>query len=107
MENILYEIISIKANKVIVKGFKLVHSGVSSIEDIAAIKIYGCRDVTICDNILEDTFFGIYSQAGINCLIENNKLTGIATTEQQSGNGIHCWKSDSMRIIGNTVIRSS
>jgi nitrous oxidase accessory protein len=98
-----YEIISIKANGVTVKGFKIVHSGVSSIEDIAAIKIYGCRNVTVSGNIFQDTFFGVYSQSGTNCLIENNKLTGIATTEQQSGNGIHCWKSDSMRIIGNTV----
>lgn len=98
-----YEIISIKANGVTVKGFKIIHSGVSSIEDIAAIKIYSCRSVIVSGNIFEDTFFGVYSQAGNNCLIENNKLTGIATTEQQSGNGIHCWKSDSMRIIGNTI----
>lgn len=98
-----YEILSIKANHVTVRGFKIIHSGVSSLIDFAAIKIYGCRDVTISGNILEDTFFGIYSQSGINCLIENNKLTAIGKTEQESGNGIHCWKSDSMRIIGNTV----
>lgn len=98
-----YEIISVKAGNVTVKGFKLVHSGVSSMEDIAGIKIYNSRDVIISDNILEDTFFGIYTQSGINCTIENNKLTAEAKTEQQSGNGIHCWKSDSMRIIGNTV----
>ncbi|MDP4263412.1 MAG: nitrous oxide reductase family maturation protein NosD [Bacteroidota bacterium] len=98
-----YEIISIKADGVTVKGFRLIHSGVSSMEDIAGIKIYNRHDVNISGNILEDTFFGIYSQAGVNCLIENNKLTAIGTTEQQSGNGIHCWKCDSMRIIGNTV----
>ena len=77
-----YEIISIKANGVTIKGFKIVHSGVSSIEDIAAIKIYSCRNVTVSGNIFEDTFFGVYSQSGVNCLIENNKLTGIAATEQ-------------------------
>ncbi|MGH2565426.1 MAG: right-handed parallel beta-helix repeat-containing protein, partial [Ginsengibacter sp.] len=82
-----YEIISIKANHVTVKGFKFVHSGVSSLIDFAAIKIYNCRDVTISGNVLEDTFFGIYSQSGINCLIENNTITGIAKTEQASGNG--------------------
>lgn len=98
-----YEIISIKADGVTVKGFKLVHSGVSSIIDFAGIKIYNRRNVTISDNILEDTFFGIYSQSSVNCLIENNRLTAIAETEQASANGIHCWKSDSMRIIANTV----
>ena len=98
-----YEIISIKASGVVVDGFKVIHSGVSSIEDFAGIKIYNTRDVVIRNNILDDTFFGIYSQYGINCTIENNSLTAYAKEEQQSGNGIHCWKSDSMRIIANIV----
>ena len=98
-----YEIISIKANGVCVDGFTVRHSGVSSIVDYAGIKIYNARDITICNNILEDTFFGIYSQYGINCTIANNQLTANGKQEQQSGNGIHCWKSDSMRIIANTI----
>ena len=81
-----YEIISIKANNVTVKGFKLIHSGISSLIDIAGIKIYSRNEVTITDNILEDTFFGIYLQKAVNCLIENNKLTAYAATDQQSGN---------------------
>jgi nitrous oxidase accessory protein len=98
-----YEIISVKANGVLVDGFKVIHSGVSSIEDYAGIKIYNVRDVVVRNNILEDTFFGIYSQYGTNCTIENNHLTAYGEQEQQSGNGIHCWKSDSMKIIANTV----
>ncbi len=98
-----YEIISVKANRVVVDGFKVIHSGVSSIEDFAGIKIYSCRDVVIRNNILEDTFFGIYTQYGKNCTIEKNKLVAYGKEEQQSGNGIHCWKADSMRIIGNTI----
>jgi nitrous oxidase accessory protein len=62
-----YEVISIKANGVVVDGFTIIHSGVSSIEDFAGIKIYSCRDVVIRNNILEDTFFGIYTQYGSNC----------------------------------------
>src|SRR5674476_663397 len=98
-----YEIISVKANNVTVKGFKLIHSGVSSLIDIAGIKIYSRNEVTIADNIVEDTFFGIYLQKAVNCLIENNKLTAYAATDQQSGNGIHCWQCDSLRIIGNSI----
>ncbi|MEP7164710.1 MAG: nitrous oxide reductase family maturation protein NosD [Ferruginibacter sp.] len=98
-----YEIISIKANGVLVDGFKIIHSGVSSIEDYAGIKIYNARDVIIRNNILEDTFFGIYSQYGINCTIEKNTLAAYNKPEQETGNGIHCWKSDSMRIIANTI----
>ncbi|MGF2411440.1 MAG: nitrous oxide reductase family maturation protein NosD [Ferruginibacter sp.] len=98
-----YENISIKADGVVVDGFKVVHSGVSSIEDFAGIKIYNRRDVIIKNNILDDTFFGIYSQYGTNCTIEKNTLTANSKEEQQAGNGIHCWKSDSMRIIANTI----
>jgi len=98
-----YEIISIKSDHVTVDGFLLEHSGVSSLTDFAAIKIYNSRNVVITNNIVRDAFFGIYSQYGINCLIQNNTLTAYATEEQESANGIHCWKSDSMRIIGNTI----
>ena len=98
-----YEIISIKANAVVVDGFKIIHSGISSIEDYAGVKIYSSRDVVIRNNILEDTFFGIYTQYGTNCTIEKNTLTSYSKEEQQSGNGIHCWKADSMRIIANNI----
>ncbi len=98
-----YEIISITADGAVVEGFKLIHSGISSLEDLSGIKVYNCRNVVIKNNILEDTFFGIYIQNGINCSIENNRLTAISSEEQQSGNGIHCWKGDSLKIIGNQI----
>ncbi len=98
-----FEIISIKADNVTIKGFKLIHSGISSLIDIAGIKVYTRKAVTISDNILEGTFFGIYLEKSVNCLVENNKLTAYASTDQRSGNGIHCWQCDSIRIIGNSV----
>ncbi|HEX3025588.1 MAG TPA: nitrous oxide reductase family maturation protein NosD [Chitinophagaceae bacterium] len=98
-----YEIISIKADAVVVDGFKIIHSAISSIVDYAGIKIYNSKNVIIENNILDDTFFGIYAQYGKNCIIKNNSLTAHQTEEQQSGNGIHCWKSDSMQIIGNKI----
>lgn len=98
-----YEIISIRANGVVVEGFKIIRSGISSIEDYGGIKIYESRDVVIRNNILEDCFFGIYTQNGINCSITGNRITAFNKEEQQSGNGIHCWKSDSLRIIANTI----
>lgn len=98
-----YEVISVKANGVLVQGFKVINSGVSSMEDFAGIKIYNKREIRIEDNILENNFFGIYTQYGTCCIIRNNKLTASAVEEQQSGNGIHCWKSDSMQVIANTI----
>ena len=96
-----YENISIKAPSVLVEGFRIIRCGVSSIEDFAGIKIYDQSYVVIRDNILEETFFGIYTQYAKHCLIQNNVLRAYNKQEQQSGNGIHCWKSDSLQIIGN------
>lgn len=99
-----YEIFSIKANGVVVDGFKFIHSGISNLDDYAGIKLYDCNNVTIQNNILDDTYFGIYVQYGNKCVIRNNHLTAYFKEEQQSGNGIHCWKSDNLTIEGNTVI---
>jgi nitrous oxidase accessory protein len=98
-----FEVIAVKASNVTVEGFKIVHSGNSSIQDIAGIKIYNSSNVIIRGNILDDTFFGIYTQQGSNCTVEKNDITSYGKEELQSGNGIHCWKSDSMKIIGNNI----
>lgn len=98
-----YEIISIKSSNVVVDGFMLQHTGRSDIEDLAGIKIYNVSHVTIINNTLDDTNFGIYTQYGSKCTIKNNKLISYGTEEFQSGNGIHCFKCDSMLIIGNTI----
>ena len=99
-----FEILSIKANGVIVEGFKLVHSGISAIDDFAGIKLYDCKDIVIRNNMLHDTYFGIYVQYGINCKIINNTVVAFLKEEQQSGNGIHCWKSDNILISGNKIM---
>jgi nitrous oxidase accessory protein len=99
-----YEIISINADSVEVNGFKIIRSGHSSLVDLSGIKIYDSRNVTVKNNILKDTFFGIYVQNGLNCTIENNQVIAVGKGgEQQNGNGIHCWQSEGMRIIRNTV----
>ncbi len=59
-----YEVLSIKSSHVIVEGFKIQHCGHSDLDDLAGIKIYDTRNVTIRNNILDDTFFGIYTQFG-------------------------------------------
>ena len=98
-----FEVVSIKSNNVVVDGFKIIHSGVSNIDDYAGIKVYDSREVEIKNNILEDTYFGIYLQYAKKCMIANNQLTAYNNNEQESGNGIHCWKSDSLNIVGNKV----
>lgn len=98
-----YEILSIKAANTLVSGFKIQHSGFATLDDPCAIKVYDTRNVIISNNILDDNFFGIYLQFSKNCVIKNNQITAHGIEEQQIGNGIHCWKSDSLQIIANKV----
>jgi len=98
-----YEIIAVKASQVIIEGFRLIAGGTSGWNDIAAIRIYAQRDVTIKNNRLEHTFFGIFCQNAVRCLISGNTLSSDASNEIQSGNGIHCWHCDSMRIEHNEI----
>lgn len=98
-----FEIISVKTNDVTISGFKLINSGVSSIIDIAGIKIYNTRNVYVKNNILSETFFGIYVQNSVKCEVINNKLSATTKIEQNNGNGIHSWKSDSLTITNNII----
>ncbi len=97
------EVVSIKADGVTIKGFKIKNSGTSTFEDTGAVKVYDSDYVTIENNILENNYWGIYIQYGRSCIVKNNKLIAIGKDEQRSGNGIHCWKSDSLQIIGNQI----
>ena len=98
-----FEVLSIKSNNVTVKGFKIQHSGYATMDDPGGIKVYDSHHVTIIDNLVYDNFFGIYIQYCKNCIIKNNKIIAFGKEEQEIGNGIHCWKSDSLQIIGNYV----
>jgi nitrous oxidase accessory protein len=98
-----YEIITIRKNGVVVEGLVLRNSGRSSYNDIAALRIAESRNVIVRNNQIENSFFGIYSQHATACTIIGNKLRSDAKDEISSGNGIHCWKSDSMLIAGNNI----
>ena len=98
-----YEVVSIKADSVTIAGFKVINSGYASLNDPCGIKIYNKKGVTVQDNILENNFFGIYVQQGTNCIIKNNTIKAFQREEQRIGNGIHCWKSENLQIIGNRI----
>lgn len=98
-----YEVVSVKSNYVTIQGLRVQHSGYASLDDPGGIKVYDATRVTIIDNELYDNFFGIYIQFSTHCIIKNNQIISFGKEEQTIGNGIHCWKSDSLQIIGNNM----
>ncbi len=97
------QIISVEADNVTIEGFKLVNSGFSDMNEISAIRLQNVDHAIIKNNILENVFFGIYCLNATHCFISGNKIKSFSEHELQSGNGIHCWKSDSMHIFGNYI----
>jgi nitrous oxidase accessory protein len=98
-----HEILFIRGKEITIDGFKLQHTGRSEIKDIGAIMIYDSYHVTAINNIVDDANFGISLQNSRSCTVKNNSITAYGRDEVQSGNGIHCWKSDSLLIIGNKI----
>ncbi|RZJ35653.1 MAG: nitrous oxide reductase family maturation protein NosD [Flavobacterium sp.] len=98
-----FEVLSLKAAGIVVEGFKVINSGHATLEDPCGIKAYNTHSVVIRNNILDNNFFGIYLQNCRNSVIQNNKITAYGKEEQLIGNGIHCWKSDKIQIVGNTI----
>lgn len=98
-----FECLSLHADSIVLRGFKVQHSGMAMMDDPGGIKCYNSKGTVIENNILEDNFFGIYLSQSKNCIVRNNQIAANGTDEQQIGNGIHCWKCDSIQIIGNRV----
>ena len=98
-----YEILTIHATHVTIRGMRFIRTGISSIQDIAAIKLLDSKNVTIIDNQFEDTFFAIHGSNSSNCRFENNHIKAHVIAEYQIGNGIHMWKCNRLVIVGNHI----
>ena len=99
-----YEILSFRANHIVLKGFKIINSGEDEIVNIGAVRLYDSHFSTIENNIFENNYFGIYIQRGYQCLIQNNKITSKrATSQERSGDGIHAWVSEELWIKNNYI----
>lgn len=98
-----YEIMKIKADNVVVKGFVFKDTGLNFIYDNAAIKLDSVKNCTIEKNIFINNFFGIYLSRSNGCKIIDNELSAFQTKETYSGNGIHLWQCREMIIKKNKI----
>jgi nitrous oxidase accessory protein len=97
------EVITITAPDVEISGLEIRNSGVSSLDDLAGIRVAGTRNATISNNRLRDCNFGIYLSKANDCRIIGNDVRGKPGGEQESGNGIHLWSCEDISVTANTV----
>lgn len=99
------EVLSIKGEDIHVSGFRVVNSGVSSLEDMAGIGVEYAARICIEDNVLENTFFGIHLYRANHCTIRRNRLTAAVRPEYNTGNGIHLLYCNNALIKDNEISR--
>ncbi|WP_457600910.1 nitrous oxide reductase family maturation protein NosD [Hydrogenivirga sp.] len=99
-----YEVVRIEADNVLLEGFRIVNSGRSDIEDIAAVKVENAKGCVIRNNVLEDNFWAIYLANVSECRVEKNRIRGpFRVGEAYSGNGIHLWHCRNVVIKDNRI----
>jgi nitrous oxidase accessory protein len=100
-----YEVLSVRAHRVHIEGFRLINSGVSSMTDLAGIGVENADHVIVRNNKLENTFFGIHFSNSHHAVIEGNTVVAQPRPEHHTGNGIHLWQCRQARIRNNEIRR--
>ncbi|WP_457642598.1 nitrous oxide reductase family maturation protein NosD [Persephonella sp.] len=107
-----YEIMTVKADNVEIKGLVFQNSGKSYIEDIAALKMESVKNCIVENNKFFNNFWSIYLAKSKECIIRNNYIKGPAVkrklaekgvTETAFGNGIHLWHCRFITIENNYI----
>ncbi|MGC1244130.1 MAG: nitrous oxide reductase family maturation protein NosD [Chryseosolibacter sp.] len=98
-----YEIFTIQAQGVTIRGLRFIDTGIASMEDVAAVKVMNSKNITIAGNQFSNAFFGIHFSNTTHSKVENNDLKASAVAEYEIGNGIHMWKCSQIDIRNNRI----
>lgn len=96
-------VLSIRTSNVRIAGLDIRGSGVSYLEELAAIRVEGASQVVIEGNRLANNAFGVYLANSDHCLVIGNDIKGSYLTESESGNGVHSWSGAHHRIVRNHI----
>ncbi|MCC6754614.1 MAG: nitrous oxide reductase family maturation protein NosD [Saprospiraceae bacterium] len=101
-ENV-HDILTLSGRNIIVMGFRLENSGISAMNDLAAIKCIDITGVHIEDNQIARSHFAIHLANASDIVVRNNSIEGVPRSEHNTGNGIHLWKCKSALIEENDI----
>jgi nitrous oxidase accessory protein len=99
-----YSGIIVESDSVKIDGFLIRNIGTSYTNDLAGIWVEEVSSCIITNNVLNNTFFGIYMKKASRCRISGNRMTTRAEDEVNSGNGIHLWDCKNMLVENNHVV---
>lgn len=93
------------ADGVTVQGLTLRHTGISGIDDRAALRFVDARDCRVIGNRIDRAFFGIYLARVTRCDVRDNVISGTSGGEMDAGNGIHLWYARDVQLTRNRIER--
>ena len=120
------KVVSIAAQNVTLRGFRIRGSGLALFDDDAAVFVTANRAM-VENNVIEDSLHGVYLKKASDCRVLNNRIRGKTTIAQESGpieqgmgvspencdtgtlvanrrgNGIHQWNCERNEIAGNEI----
>ena len=95
--------IKIQGNNFSIQGLHIKNIGTSHTSDHAAILVSRSKNFSIKNNRLDNIFFGILVERSSNGKITNNRIRSEARSQANSGNGIHMWHSEEIRVENNDI----
>lgn len=96
---------SVEATDIVIKNLVIKNIKLSYTKEYAAILLFNSYDFILENIIVENAFFGFLIQKSKNGLIKNNTISGQGKAEADSGNAIHLWNCENVKIINNDVRR--
>ncbi len=96
--------ISIRADNFSLEGLKIINVGRSHTNDFSGILVSNSKNFEVKNNRLDQVFFGILIERSSEGIISGNKITSKAKNQSTSGNGVHIWKSEKIRVKNNEVV---
>ncbi len=96
-------LVIVRASHVTLEGLTFVHTGVSGIDDRAAVRFADVTDCRFIGNRVERAFFGVYLARVTRCAVYDNVIRGTAGGEMDAGNGIHLWYARDVHLARNTI----
>ncbi|WP_245738108.1 nitrous oxide reductase family maturation protein NosD [Hyunsoonleella jejuensis] len=96
---------SVEATDIVIKNLVIKNIKISYTKEYAAILLFKSYDFIIENIIVENAFFGFLIQKSKDGFIRNNTISGEGKAEADSGNAIHLWHCENVKITENDVRR--
>ena len=94
---------SVEATDIVIKNLTIKNIEVSYTKEYAAILLFKSYDFIIENITVENAFFGFLIQKSKDGIVRNNTISGQGKAEADSGNAIHLWHCENVKIMDNKV----